>query len=166
MNTFANAVENKINPEASNNLSLTANGMATLNSSLDPLVDFFFFVGAARGKQIQSALERAWNNDPQTAARILFWARDVRGGSGERDLFRQGLLWLEANHPDQLIPLVPLVPEYGRWDDGEVFQTPRFKNMWNAMVAEQLHKGKMAQAMLNNIDNMSEEEAKNLLDRI
>jgi len=135
MSAFAAALETRLVPEASNNQSLTANGMATLNSSLDPLVDFFFFVGASRGKPIRTALERAWQADPQNAARILFWARDIRGGSGERELFRQGLLWLEQTHPDQLEKLIPFVPTYGRWDDLLIFQTTRFQNMSYSMFA-------------------------------
>jgi hypothetical protein len=48
---------------------------------------------------------------------MAFQARDVRGGKGERKLFRD-LLWaLHAEKPELAVALLDLVPEYGSWDD-------------------------------------------------
>ena len=83
MSTFANAVANTTRD------SLTANGMLTLDSSLNPCVDLFFAIGSSRGKDIIPEFERAYNSNPTAALRILFWARDIRGGAGERETFRK-----------------------------------------------------------------------------
>ena len=49
--------------------------------------------------------------------KILFYARDVRGGLGERSTFRVLLKWLANNEKPTLLLNLPYVPEYGRWDD-------------------------------------------------
>ena len=49
--------------------------------------------------------------------RWLFFSRDVRGGLGERRLFRVVLADLAKESPEYVKPIVSLVPEYGRWDD-------------------------------------------------
>ena len=110
-NAFANAVANTIK------YSLTANGMLTFDSSLDPCVDFFFAVGSSRGKDLVPQFERAYNSNPTAALRILFWARDIRGGAGERETFRKLFKHYANSNPARLKDLIVLVPEYGRWDD-------------------------------------------------
>ena len=78
MTTFAQAVQNTMQP------SFTANGMVTNQSSLDPNVDLFFAIGSSRGKDLTGAFARAYAAEPDVAMKILFWARDARGGAGER----------------------------------------------------------------------------------
>jgi len=121
MVTFAQAVQNTMQP------SLTANGMLTNQSSLDPNVDLFFAIGASRGKDLTGAFARAYAAEPDVAMKILFWARDARSGAGEREIFRQVLRYIEVNHPDSLERNLALIPEYGRWDDLLAFNTPRFR---------------------------------------
>jgi hypothetical protein len=48
---------------------------------------------------------------------MTFHTRDCRGGKGERDLGRRGLVWLFINYPHLFSKVVKLIPEYGRWDD-------------------------------------------------
>jgi hypothetical protein len=117
MNAFVTAV--KTTPQE----TLTENGMRTLVSSLDPVVDLFFKIGARRGGTITAEFERAFQSDANLALRVLLWSRDVRGGAGERELFRQVLRHLEQFHPAVVEKLIPLVPEFGRWDDLLVFET-------------------------------------------
>jgi hypothetical protein len=107
----------------------TANGMATLGSSLNKNVDLFFQIGASRGKNIIPQFEAAFQEDRLTALRILFWSRDVRGGAGERQLFRDVLKYLETQHPTELQQAVGLVAEYGRFDDLLCFQTQYGKDL-------------------------------------
>jgi hypothetical protein len=97
--------------------SLTANGMLTFDSSLDPCVDLFFAIGSSRGKDVTAQFERAFQSGPTAALRILFWARDVRGGAGERSTFRKLMLHLATIHPSAAKAVLHFVPEYGRWDD-------------------------------------------------
>jgi hypothetical protein len=97
--------------------SLTANGMLTFDSSLDPCVDLFFAIGSSRGKDITAQFERAYQSNPTAALRILFWARDVRGGAGERSTFRKLMIHLSKIRPSVAKAVLKFVPEYGRWDD-------------------------------------------------
>jgi len=100
--------------------TVTENGMTTNSSTLSHCVDLFFQIGAMRGmdkKRLVSKFSKAYNEDALVAMRILFWARDVRGGAGERQIFRDLLGWLCENHSDVLNKNVHLISEYGRWDD-------------------------------------------------
>ena len=48
---------------------------------------------------------------------IAFYTRDIRGGMGERKLFRDILRSILIKRPDISEAIIPLIPEYGRWDD-------------------------------------------------
>ena len=115
--TFKDAVLN------TPSFSRTANGMKTYQSSLNALVDLFYQIGSSRGKDVTGLFERAYAEDRQLALRIAFWARDVRGGAGEREIFRSIIKHLEKLHPAELEQVIKLAPEYGRWDDILVVQT-------------------------------------------
>lgn len=124
--TFANAINST--PKKTR----TTNGMVTNKSSLSAAVDLFFQIGAARNQsaqQIAGLFAKAYGEDPIVATKILFYARDIRGGAGERKVFRNIMLHLERMNPDLVKGLLPLVPEYGRWDDLLIFSTPEVKNV-------------------------------------
>jgi hypothetical protein len=98
----------------------TTNGMTTNSSTLNECVNLFFSIGAMRGKnkgKVISMFSKAFNEDPRTAMRILFWSRDVREGAGERQIFRDVVNYLATNHPQAVKANLDLIPEYGRWDD-------------------------------------------------
>lgn len=123
MNTFANAVSGP-------RLVSTTNGMAAVNTTGSAIVDLFFNIGAARNnKNIGAMFSAAYAENKTLAARTLFWARDIRGGAGERQTFRNIMLQMERSDPRTVIALLPLVPEYGRWDDLLIFQTPEVQNV-------------------------------------
>lgn len=99
---------------------LTENGMATNSTSLNACVDLFFNIGAMRGQDKQrliATFSKAFNEDPKRAMKLLFWARDVRGGAGERQVFKDILVYLAENHDLALKPNLHLISEYGRFDD-------------------------------------------------
>ena len=99
---------------------LTENGMTTSSSSLNSCVNLFFQIGAMRGKDKQeliNAFVKAYNEDALTALRLLFWARDIRGGAGERQIFRDIVGYMAKSHPATLAKNLTLFAEYGRWDD-------------------------------------------------
>jgi hypothetical protein len=99
---------------------LTENGMTTNSSSLNSCVNLFFQIGAMRGKDKQlliNSFVKAYNEDALTAMKLLFWARDIRGGAGERQIFRDIIQYLANTQPDSLAKNLSLIPEYGRWDD-------------------------------------------------
>ena len=101
----------------------TKNGMTTSSSSLNECVNLFFSIGAMRGKSSTKVIElfsKAFNENPRTAMRILFWSRDVREGAGERQIFKDIMSYLAENHPEVVKVNLDLIPEYGRWDDVQV----------------------------------------------
>lgn len=104
----------------------TTNGMPALKNSGNSLVNFFFGVGAARNNPNKAISDfiAAFNEDKLLATKILFWARDVRGGAGERQIFRTLLNALEQSNADIVIKNMHLIPVVGRWDDLLSFTTP------------------------------------------
>jgi len=100
--------------------TLTENNCVTHVTSSSPLVDLFFKIAAMRGASdydIIATFEPAIQHDAESALKILFWARDIRGGQGERKVFRTIVSHLAHNYADILRPSVRLFPVYGRWDD-------------------------------------------------
>jgi hypothetical protein len=100
--------------------TLTENGMTTNSSSLNFCVDLFFTIGAMRGgdkDRLIANFSKALMEDPTRAMKILFWVRDIRGGAGERQVFKDILVYLAENHPEFLSKNIPYISEYGRWDD-------------------------------------------------
>ena len=118
--------------------SRTDNGMKTYVSSLNALVDLFYQIGSSRGKNITSLFERAYAEDRQLALRIAFWARDIRGGAGEREIFRSIIKHLEKLHPEELGQVLRLTPEYGRWDDLLVVETEEASRTVAGLVKDAL----------------------------
>lgn len=99
---------------------LTFNGMVTNSTSLNSNVDMFFLAGATRRwdeKDIETLFQKALVENPLLALKTLFWARDVRGGAGERRFFRVCSKFLNKNYRSYLETNLQHIPEYGRWDD-------------------------------------------------
>lgn len=108
--------------------SFTENGMVTNSSSLNECVNLFFQIGAMRGQdktRLINAFTKAFGENPLTAMKLLFWARDVRGGAGERQIFKDIVSYLANNRTAIMAKNIHLISEFGRWDDIEVlFGTP------------------------------------------
>jgi len=159
MNQFAQSVAVEANS------TTTINGMGALKSTGSEIVDLFYNIGAARNNQpmIVSQFNAAFDVEPTLALRTLFYARDVRGGCGERKTFKTLIAELEKNHPEVLQQLIKFIPVYGRWDDGYCLTSAEGKKAWFALVSETLLAGQKAQHLLGCIDSMSEDEAAALL---
>lgn len=155
--TFKDAVLN------TPSFSRTANGMKTYQSSLNALVDLFYQIGASRGKDVTGLFERAYAEDRQLALRIAFWARDVRGGAGEREIFRSIIKHLEKLHPAELEQVIKLAPEYGRWDDILVVQTEPASRIVAREVKNAINDGLIAREYIRNFDFLSEDEINTIL---
>ena len=72
-------------------MTMTENGAATYRTTGSDCLDLFAAAGALRradDEEIIIRFVRAYTEDPDIAMRILFYARDVRGGLGERRIFR------------------------------------------------------------------------------
>src|SRR5438132_1093088 len=94
------------------NDSRTENGMATNSTSLNSCVDLFFQIGAMRGQdktRLINAFTKAFGENPLTAMRLLFWARDVRGGAGERQIFKDIMSYLAVNRTEVMAKNLNLV---------------------------------------------------------
>ena len=102
------------------NKTLTENFALTYKSTGSDCVDLFATAGALRNSdtnEIQTRFMRAFAENKDMAVKIAFYARDVRGGLGERKTFRAILEWLYENSPSTIAKNISLIPEYGRYDD-------------------------------------------------
>ena len=97
----------------------TDNGAVTYERTASALLDFYAQAGAMRKNPAQALqlFKKAFSEDNLIAIKILFYLRDVRGGQGERDLFRNCLEWLGTEEPKIFQKIIKFVAEYGRWDD-------------------------------------------------
>lgn len=132
-NTFVNSIDNQ---EAR-----TANDMRARKSTASACVDLFFKIGASRGKDIIPAFTAAYAENDDLALRIALWARDVRGGAGDRKLFRDILQNLEIVNPNSAALLAAKIPEVGRWDDMLVFTDAHLKGRAFATIKKALIDG-------------------------
>jgi hypothetical protein len=110
----------KIDKMEEQNVTLTDNGMVTNPTTLNSCVDLFFSIGSMRGKskdKVVKLFSEAFNENPLVSTKILFWVRDVRGGAGERQVFRDIISHLVNDTPQTVRKNISLIPEFGRWDD-------------------------------------------------
>jgi len=120
-----------------NKFTRTENGAVALNTTSDARLDFFSTVGALRGAddtRIQRLYADAVNQDALFATKILFYARDIRNGLGERQTFRTILKYAATYHPETIRPNLDLIGVFGRYDDlYTLIGTPLEDDMWAAM---------------------------------
>ena len=148
------------------NDALTTNGMATNSSSLNHCVNLFFQIGAMRGKDKQVLINtfvKAYNEDALIAMKLLFWARDIRGGAGERQIFRDVIKYMAEKHTESLAKNLHLVSEYGRWDDLLQLIGTKLENQALSAIRDGLAAGKRAKDLLGKLDSLSEEECGKLI---
>lgn len=102
------------------NLTHTENGAVTYQSTQSECLDLFATIGALRresDEKITNRFLRAYAENADLAMKTLFFARDIRGGIGERRVFRTILKWLAHNEPQSVEKNIPYIAEYGRYDD-------------------------------------------------
>lgn len=102
------------------NMTHTENGAVTYESTGSECLDLFGTIGAlhnAEDREILSRFLRAFTESPDLATKMLFYARDIRGGLGERRVFRVVLRWLAYNEPETVRKNLEYIAEYGRYDD-------------------------------------------------
>lgn len=131
MSTFVNAVANQE--------VRTTNGMKARQSTANACVDLFYKIGASRGKDVTKEFVAAYAENREVALRIAQWVRDVRGGAGERQIFRDILTYLDKHQPEDAQLLLQKVPEIGRWDDLFVVEKNKpfaFKMLGDALRAQ------------------------------
>ena len=102
------------------NRTTTENNAVTYVSTGAHCLDLYATIGALRHASDDEAVNRfirAYVEDADSAMKILFFARDIRGGLGERKVFRSVLRYLGNSFPGSVIKNIEHVAEYGRFDD-------------------------------------------------
>jgi hypothetical protein len=121
MSKLLNAIKNNVST------TLTENGALTLDKSGSKVLDFYSTGGALRARtdvEIINKFVAAFDEDALLALKTLFYLRDVRGGQGERKVFRVCIKWLAENRPSAFLNNIENIVKYGRWDDVfEAFDT-------------------------------------------
>lgn len=116
--------------EKQTNIAITENGAVGYATTFNTLLDFNFQVPSFRHKEDVGFYVREVINsvtDLETLYRYIFFLRDARGGMGERRLFRAFIRELALMRRQELVSLIPLVAEYGRWDDLFVLKNTPFE---------------------------------------
>lgn len=102
------------------NAVVTENGAVGYRTTGKPLLDLHFSVSSLRNlseAQIAVRFAKAFFQDKLLAVKWLFFAADVRQGMGERRLLRAVLQYLAHTEPNAAKAVIPLVPEYSRFDN-------------------------------------------------
>lgn len=126
------------------NTAYTENGAVGYRTTGKSLLDLNFSVASLRRASdydIAVKFRNAYLENKRLAVLWLFYARDIRGGLGERNLFRSAFKFLADENPDMVISLISLVPEYGRYDDLWVLlDEPTFREPVLDFVKKQLNR--------------------------
>lgn len=132
--TFLNSLEQQLN------VTETWNGAKAYSSTLNANLDLFGKIGSSRNNipQVAALFNAAYAENPETATRILFYARDIRGGQGERSVFKALFRELVITDSSLGRKLVSLVPFYGRWDDLLVLEDTEAWNDAMNLISSQL----------------------------
>ncbi len=102
------------------NRTATENGAAAYLTTQSDCLDLFAVIGALRREpegEIAARFDRAWAENSSLALKTLFFARDIRGGLGERLVFRTILRRMAAGRLSSIKKNLWAVPEFGRFDD-------------------------------------------------
>ena len=113
---FMNAVKQTLY----NEYNVTENGAVGFRTTGKELLDLNFAVASLRkmsDEEVAKRFMKAFCENKMLAMKWLFCARDARQGIGERRLFRVVMKHLVESNPEMVIPVINLIPEYGRYDD-------------------------------------------------
>lgn len=128
-------------------MTYTENGAVTYRTSGSEVLDLFATIGALRHadqEEIEQRFLRAYAEDPDLAMKCLFYARDIRGGLGERRVFRVILNWLARNRPGSVVRNMAFIGEMGRFDDVLCLLDTPCASIALAYVAEVLQRDREA----------------------
>lgn len=110
------------------NESVTENRAVGYKTTGKEILDFNYKVSSYRNKseeEIIKDFEKVWLDNKVLAMQFLFFIRDREEGLGERRLFRVIIKHLANIEPEMVGKIVPMIAEYGRYDDLlELFDTP------------------------------------------
>lgn len=131
---FVKSIKNEVNE------TLTENGAVAYRTTNSDLLDLFAVIGALRtrpSQDIETKFIKAFAEDQLLAMKMLFYARNIRGGLGERRTFRILIKYLANYHTETMRKNIALVPIFGRWDDlYEFVGTPLEKDMFDLIKSQ------------------------------
>lgn len=155
MNKFVNAVSYEA--DFNGVKTKTENGADARFSTGSKVLDMYGTIGALRNRSEYEIVEKfkaSWNEDALLTLKMAFYARNIRGGLGERDTARTCLRWVAQNYPETMVKNFENVVKFGRADDLYTFiGTPIEKDMW-AFIKATLYK---------DIERMNEKKSVSLM---
>lgn len=98
--------------------TFTANGAISNKNIDDARVDLFY--KTCRGlseEDLHELMDNSWKKDPLDTLKLMAYTRDIRGGKGERDIFKMMLVWLAKQDQGNLLLNLEQFIDYGRYDD-------------------------------------------------
>ena len=98
----------------------TLNGAKTWSGTGDACLDLFAVAGGMRHRReqdLKDLFNRAYIESPDLAMKLLFYIRDIRGGLGEREMFRTLIRHVAKTWQASAKHNAEHIPEYGRYDD-------------------------------------------------
>lgn len=102
------------------NVSVTENGAVGYKTTGRPMLDMNFKISSYRNMsemEIVDDFKKCFLQDEVLALQFLFFIRDREEGLGERRTFKVIFKALADAYPGYVAELIPLVGEYGRFDD-------------------------------------------------
>lgn len=115
----------------------TENGAVAISTTGNACLDLFGSIGSLREadeNRIHTLFSEAFKENPLFSTKIVFYARDIREGLGERKTFRTLLKYMAEIHPTALRPNLDLIGVFGRYDDLYcLIGTQLEDDMWVAM---------------------------------
>lgn len=111
---FTDLIENELN------FTETENGAVALKSTKSGLLDAFSTLATFRETDEDTIIKTfnlAYAENKELAMKLLFYIRDIRGGQGERRVFRVIMNYLAKNKPEVVVKNLDNFAFYGRYDD-------------------------------------------------
>ena len=134
MNSFVSSMQKD------NNMTLTENGALAMKSTYSDIVDLFGTIGALRSRdasEVERLFAKAFAEDKLLATKMSFYARNIRGGLGERTTPRVIWRYLANSQPEVMRKNLQYVPFFGRWDDlYYLLDTPVEQDVWELIRAQ------------------------------
>lgn len=125
-NKFTDALTEQLN------ITTTENGAKAFKSTLNACLDLFNAVPLSNVNTITTLFDKAYDENPETALRIMFWGRDIKEGQGRRDNFQVLLQHIARNNPQLMNQLIKHIPEIGYWKDVlALYNTPCWLTVLN-----------------------------------
>ena len=123
------------------NYTLTENMAVARKTTKNSLLDFFAQAGALRTRNAPdkvAVFDAAFAEEPLLAMKALFYFRDIRGGQGERQTFKDILRYLGNHKKELVVKNFALISEFGRWDDYYILEGTACNDEMFAYLHKQL----------------------------